>query len=459
MRCERSRLFDTGAPSQSATRRLVTLVAIFFSPVVISEELPFPSTPILDDFNRPDEGSPGGPMWIASLSPEFPDHPGFSVINSKAAAPSIQQSASSSWIVMFPESQEAYYEYGDTPGTNAGMGPAVRLQDATDFQSDQYLVFFYQGFEANQSQVRIWKRSQGSWTNPSTNNLNTSLKKGDQIGIRAVGATVEAFLNGEVVSAFVDPQPILDPGFIQLYVGDDVGHTGDNFGGGAVDFSVNRPQLSMPPPGGVFSGSSVLFQWTADGALVSQWRLSVGSTEGSTDIADESLGTDTATTLSSLPTDGAVLWVRLSYLLNGRWYSKDYQYTAAAFETNSKPEITVPNSQLHKVGESVEFQIIASDADGDVLLYSATGLPSGLEIDASTGRIQGVATAANSYNVTVDVSDGQESASASFEWIIASSTSPDTRQEEDGGSGALDCFILILLLGSCGWSASNNTRD
>ncbi len=207
-------------------------------------ERAFPSTPILDDFDRPDEPSPGGPGWVASVSEQFPLHEGLVVSDNKAASSSLTESASSSWTTEFPQDQEAYFEYGDTPGPNAGMGPAVRLQDPADLESDQYLVFFYQVAFEGRSVVRLWKRSEGIWSQLTDKDISTDLVQGDQIGIRAVGDRIEAFLNGEVVSSYVDPDPILQPGYIQLYVGDDVGHTAVNFGGGAV--ADDLPALLSP---------------------------------------------------------------------------------------------------------------------------------------------------------------------------------------------------------------------
>ena len=37
--------------------------------------------------------------------------------------------------------------------------------------------------------------------------------------------------------------------------------------------------------------------------------------------------------------------------------------------------------------DSVDLLISATDANGDTLTYSATGLPTGLSIDAATGRV------------------------------------------------------------------------
>jgi hypothetical protein len=67
----------------------------------------------------------------------------------------------------------------------------------------------------------------------------------------------------------------------------------------------------------------------------------------------------------------------------------------------------------------IALQITASDPDGDALTYSATGLPTGLSINATTGVISGtVAAPAGTYPVTVSVSDGHLLTSPTFTWTV-----------------------------------------
>jgi hypothetical protein len=73
------------------------------------------------------------------------------------------------------------------------------------------------------------------------------------------------------------------------------------------------------------------------------------------------------------------------------------------------------------VGEVMAFTISASDPDGDTLTYSASNLPSGAVLSASTGAFQWLPTSAQAgtYNVTFSVSDGQLSASQTVKLTVS----------------------------------------
>jgi len=86
---------------------------------------------------------------------------------------------------------------------------------------------------------------------------------------------------------------------------------------------------------------------------------------------------------------------------------------------NSAPIVSNPGNQVGDVGTEATLSIAASDPNGDTLSYSATGLPAGLGIVATTGVISGVPTAAGTGGVAVTVSDGTHSSTANFTWTIS----------------------------------------
>ena len=91
-------------------------------------------------------------------------------------------------------------------------------------------------------------------------------------------------------------------------------------------------------------------------------------------------------------------------------------------DTNQPPTLTDPGPQGHAEGDTVSVQLAATDPDGDAFSFSATPLPSGFSLDATTGVISGTlsyaAAAASPYTVTVTVDDGAQSTSQTFTWSV-----------------------------------------
>jgi endo-1,4-beta-xylanase len=95
---------------------------------------------------------------------------------------------------------------------------------------------------------------------------------------------------------------------------------------------------------------------------------------------------------------------------------------------------TNPGTRTGTVGTAASLQIQATDsASGQTLSYSATGLPAGLAINASTGLISGTPTSSGNNAVTVTVRDTTGAAgTASFAWNIS------------GGGGGGTCHVTYI---------------
>jgi YVTN family beta-propeller protein len=82
------------------------------------------------------------------------------------------------------------------------------------------------------------------------------------------------------------------------------------------------------------------------------------------------------------------------------------------------PSLVNPGNQAGDAGTATSLPLSATDPNGDALTYSASGLPPGLSIHPSTGVISGTPSAAGTFNVVVTASDGVNSDSESFTWVI-----------------------------------------
>jgi hypothetical protein len=106
-------------------------------------------------------------------------------------------------------------------------------------------------------------------------------------------------------------------------------------GGGSNGCGTPVPaQITSPTPGSTLPGASVTFTWGA-GTCVSAYTLSVGTSVGASNIFQSSTGVSVTVNVTTLPTNGQTVYVRLSSLINGTNQNVDYTYTAASASSSS----------------------------------------------------------------------------------------------------------------------------
>jgi hypothetical protein len=107
-----------------------------------------------------------------------------------------------------------------------------------------------------------------------------------------------------------------------------------------------------------------------------------------------------------------------------------------------KVTVTSPGSQSATAGTAAALQIHAVSSTGAAITsYAASGLPPGMSIDSTTGRISGTPRTAGTYSVKVTATDTTgTTGSASFTWTIETrraEASPMREAHEDDAAHLL----------------------
>jgi cyanophycinase-like exopeptidase len=121
-------------------------------------------------------------------------------------------------------------------------------------------------------------------------------------------------------------------------------------------------------------------------------------------------------------------------------------FTWTVTTANHAPVLAAPANQVNAAGDAVSLDLSATDADGNPLTYTASGLPGGLSIDPGSGTITGTlassAASGTPYTVTVMASDGMASSSQTFTWTVnyGSVTNPGDQSNLNGDSVSLQIY-------------------
>jgi hypothetical protein len=102
-----------------------------------------------------------------------------------------------------------------------------------------------------------------------------------------------------------------------------------------------------------------------------------------------------------------------------------------AWDVAARVALLNPGGQSNATGDGVSLAVTGHSAAG-ALGYSASGLPAGLSLNASTGLVSGTITAgAGQSTVTLTASDGTGSSSVVFGWAVAALALPAVADQDD----------------------------
>lgn len=179
--------------------------------------MPFPFSPILDDFNRANNADLG-----SNWTPIF----NTIAVNSNQAVGGSASTNFEYWNVEQFENSEVYATIISVPVSTAGFSLALRLKDVGSVVTvDGYAAAFIK--QAGTDTIDIRRITNGSPT--VLTSISQEFSANDVIGFRAVGNVLTVYLNGTAILSTTDNTYTI--GYLGLTM-DTTAARVDNFGGG-----------------------------------------------------------------------------------------------------------------------------------------------------------------------------------------------------------------------------------
>jgi hypothetical protein len=157
---------------------------------------------------------------------------------------------------------------------------------------------------------------------------------------------------------------------------------------------------------------------------VTGYILSYGTQPG---VHPTSINVGNVLTYQFFPPPGRYYAVVQAYDSSGTLSAKSAEVMFdVAGTANQPPSLTQPATQTSVQNVAVSLTLTATDPEGSAITYTASGLPPGLTISASSGVIAGTVTTQGTWTVTATASDGSLSASRTFTWTVTGSGTSTT---------------------------------
>ena len=119
---------------------------------------------------------------------------------------------------------------------------------------------------------------------------------------------------------------------------------------------------------------------------------------------------------------GGQAWFGFTGGTGGAFNNQDiesWSLSVNAFALPAQPVFATPANITNVIGTALTKQMQATDPNGDLLTWSATGLPTGLSINPASGLISGTPTVVGGFSPTVTVTDNNTlPVNRNFSWTI-----------------------------------------
>jgi len=113
---------------------------------------------------------------------------------------------------------------------------------------------------------------------------------------------------------------------------------------------------------------------------------------------------------------------------------------------NRKPVLDAIADQSVCAGDTLSFAVIATDADGDSIQYSASGLPSGASFSGRSFSWTPTSSQAGSYSITFTASDGQLADSKTVAVTVSADNKAPQVTECSPGDGEIQVPLNNLII-------------